>query len=70
MILDMSGNAGIQSLGVTIRVLSDGWTCITADGKPAAHYENTIFITKDGPELLTRPNYIEKDGSEVLTKQN
>lgn len=38
-----------------IRVLDDGWTCVTADGKPAAHYENTIFITKDGPELLTNP---------------
>lgn len=38
-----------------IRVLPDGWTCVTADGKPAAHYENTIFITKDGPELLTKP---------------
>ena len=38
-----------------INVLDDGWTCITADGKPAAHYENTIFITKDGPEVLTNP---------------
>lgn len=38
-----------------INVLDDGWTCVTADGKPAAHYENTIFITKDGPEVLTNP---------------
>ena len=38
-----------------IRVLDDGWTCITEDGKPAAHYENTIFIKNDGPELLTKP---------------
>lgn len=38
-----------------IKVLPDGWTCITADGKPSAHYENTIFITKDGPEILTTP---------------
>lgn len=36
-----------------INVLDDGWTCVTADGKPAAHYENTIFITENGPELLT-----------------
>lgn len=38
-----------------INVLDDGWTCVTRDGKPAAHYENTIFITKDGPEVLTNP---------------
>ncbi|MBQ1685816.1 MAG: type I methionyl aminopeptidase [Clostridia bacterium] len=36
-----------------ISVWDDGWTCVTADGKPAAHYENTIFITENGPELLT-----------------
>ena len=39
-----------------IRVLDDGWTCVTADGKPSAHYENTVFITKDGNEVLTNPN--------------
>ncbi len=33
--------------------LSDGWTIITEDGSLAAHYENTILITKDGPEILT-----------------
>lgn len=32
---------------------SDGWTVTTADGKPAAHYENTVLITKDGVEILT-----------------
>ena len=32
---------------------SDGWTVVTADGKPAAHYENTVLITKDGVEILT-----------------
>ena len=31
----------------------DGWTCSTADGKPSAHYENTILITGDEPEILT-----------------
>ena len=35
------------------RVLSNGWTVQTADGLPAAHYENTIGITKDGPVVLT-----------------
>jgi methionyl aminopeptidase len=33
--------------------LSDGWTVETADGKPSAHYENTIAITAEGPRLLT-----------------
>lgn len=39
-----------------IEVLDDGWTCVTADGKPSAHYENTIFITENGPEVLTNPD--------------
>lgn len=33
--------------------LDDGWTCKTRDGKPAAHYENTILILDDGVEILT-----------------
>ncbi len=32
---------------------SDGWTVVTADGKPAAHYENTVLIKEDGVEILT-----------------
>lgn len=32
---------------------SDGWTVTTADGKPSAHYENTVLITQDGVEILT-----------------
>jgi methionyl aminopeptidase len=31
----------------------DGWTVTTADGKPAAHYENTVLIKEDGVEILT-----------------
>ncbi len=39
----------------TARVLqlSDGWTVVTADGKPSAHYENTVWITEGEPRLLT-----------------
>ena len=33
--------------------LDDGWTIVTADGKNAAHYENTILITEKEPKLLT-----------------
>ena len=35
------------------RVLKDGWTTVTADGKLAAHYENTLLITDGEPEILT-----------------
>ena len=35
------------------KVLSDGWTVVTVDGKPSAHVEHTIAITEDGPEVLT-----------------
>lgn len=35
--------------------LPDGWTCVTNDRKPSAHYENTVFITESGPEILTNP---------------
>ena len=36
-----------------VRVLSDDWTVVTRDGKPAAHYENTILITDGEPEILS-----------------
>jgi methionyl aminopeptidase len=34
-------------------LLDDGWTVVTRDRKPAAHFEHTVLITKDGPEILT-----------------
>ena len=37
-----------------VKVLEDGWTAVTADGSLAAHFEDTIAITEDGPEVLTR----------------
>lgn len=37
-----------------IYILDDDWTIITADGKPSAHYEHTIAVTKDGYEILTK----------------
>jgi methionyl aminopeptidase len=36
------------------RVLADGWTVVTLDGKPSAHVEHTIAITEEGPEVLTK----------------
>lgn len=39
--------------GYDVRVLSDGWTVKTKDGKLSAHYENTVAITDGAPEILT-----------------
>ena len=36
-----------------IRNLDDGWTVVTADGKPSAHFEHTIAITESGVKILT-----------------
>jgi len=36
-----------------VRLLPDGWGAVTMDGKPAAHYENTIVVREDGVEILT-----------------
>ena len=36
-----------------VRVLKDGWTVVTTDGKLSAHYENTVLITDGEPEILT-----------------
>ncbi|REJ77780.1 MAG: type I methionyl aminopeptidase [Acidobacteria bacterium] len=35
------------------KTLADGWTVVTADGKPSAHFEHTVAVTEEGPEILT-----------------
>ena len=45
-------NAGTHA----VRTLSDGWTVVTQDRKVSAHYEDTIAITENGPEVLTCPS--------------
>jgi methionyl aminopeptidase len=42
-------NAG----GAGTRLLDDGWTVVTADGRLSAHFEHTIALTEEGPEVLT-----------------
>jgi methionyl aminopeptidase len=37
-----------------VRVLDDGWPAVTADGRRSAHFEHTVAVTNDGPEILTR----------------
>jgi len=39
--------------GPEVRVLKDGWTVVTKDRRPAAHFEYTILVTEDGCEVLT-----------------
>ena len=36
-----------------VRILEDGWTVVTSDGKPSAHFEHTVLITENEPEVLT-----------------
>ncbi|HEY8019185.1 MAG TPA: type I methionyl aminopeptidase [Actinomycetota bacterium] len=40
--------------GEETRQLTDGWTVVTADGSLSAHFEHTIAVTEEGPEVLTR----------------
>jgi methionyl aminopeptidase len=40
--------------GWEVRILDDGWTAVTRDGSLAAHFEHTIAVTEDGPDVLTR----------------
>ena len=42
--------------GESTRLLADGWTVSTEDGSLAAHFEHTVAVTEDGPEILTRRN--------------
>ena len=41
--------------GWQTKVLEDRWTVITADKSRSAHFEHTVAVTKNGPEILTRP---------------
>ena len=38
-----------------VKILADGWTTVTTDGKLSAHFEHTVAITPDGPVILTKP---------------
>lgn len=38
-----------------VKMLSDGWTVVTADGAPSAHFEHTVLVTDGEPEILTWP---------------
>ena len=42
-------NAG----GFEVKILADGWTAVTVDGSLSAHFEHTVAVTEDGPEILS-----------------
>jgi len=44
----------INEKGPDVRVLDDGWTAITCDNGLSAHFEHTVAITENGPEILTK----------------
>ena len=52
-------NAG----GYKTKTLSDGWTIVSADGSPSAHFEHTVLTTERGPEILTIPRSVPAQGS-------
>jgi methionyl aminopeptidase len=43
----------INEGAAAVRQLDDGWTVVTVDGKPSAHFEHTVAITQEGPVILT-----------------
>jgi methionyl aminopeptidase len=49
--------------GAKTKILSDGWTCVTADGSPSAHFEHTVLTTDRGPEILTVPRTLPAQAS-------
>ena len=41
--------------GFKTKTLADGWTHVTSDGQPSAHFEHTVLTSDSGPEILTIP---------------
>ncbi|NJK90452.1 MAG: type I methionyl aminopeptidase [Blastochloris sp.] len=39
--------------GCDVKILKDGWTVVTRDGQPSAHFEHTVLVTQGEPEILT-----------------
>ena len=46
--------------GHDVKILEDGWTAVTRDGSLAAHFEHTVAVTENGPEVLTRKSASER----------
>jgi len=39
----------------TVKIMRDGWTVVTGDGRASAHFEHTVAVTENGPDILTMP---------------
>jgi len=58
-----------------VKQLSDGWTIVTKDGKPSAHYEHTVAVRKEGADILSNHLVIEeaisknKELQEVIARE-
>lgn len=50
-----------------VRILKDGWTAVTADGRDSAHFEHVILITEGEPEILTDSVGPERDAKPLAT---
>ena len=44
----------INAGGWEVEILKDGWTAVTRDRKPSAHFEHTVTLEKEGPRILTQ----------------
>ncbi len=56
------GNRGVKQK-------NDGWTIVTRDGKPSAHFEHSVAIRKNGPDILSNHSIIDvavKNNSEII----
>lgn len=45
--------------GKAVKQLSDGWTILTRDGKPSAHFEHSVAVKKEGPDILSDHSFID-----------
>ena len=52
-----------------VKTLADGWTVVTADGLPSAHFEHTVLTTEKGPEILTIPRLFSPPSSPASLSQ-
>jgi len=44
----------INEKGSAVSILDDGWTTVTCDGGLSAHFEHTVAVTENGPDILTK----------------
>jgi len=47
-----------------VKVLGDGWTAVTRDGRLSAHFEHTVAVTAKGPLVLTAPGGVVLAGAD------